>query len=86
MWYDNQNGEHYPLWYKAPDGLNDTRVDYICYIFDGEETVLEGIAGRFHAIHCQWLRAHHANSCPNTTNDKNTCDNHLAILHPELAV
>jgi hypothetical protein len=57
MRYEVANLEHYVMWIPAPGQLGDVRAGYIRYIFDGEDTTLEGTFGKGHPTYRQPLRA-----------------------------
>jgi hypothetical protein len=48
MRYEVANPEHYVMWIPAPGELGDVRAGYIRYVFDGEDTTLEGTFGKGH--------------------------------------
>jgi hypothetical protein len=83
MRYEVANPEHYVMWIPVPGELGDTRAGYIRYVFDGEDTTLEGTFGKGHPTYRQPLRARHADTCPNLTDNKDVQDNHLSTFNPE---
>jgi hypothetical protein len=55
MRYEIANLEHYVMWIPSPGELGETRAGYIRYVFDGEDTTLEGTFGKGHPIYRQPL-------------------------------
>jgi hypothetical protein len=68
--YDDENPECYPIWIPAPGEIHEMRAVYIRYVFDGEDTILEGTFGKSFPTYHQQLRARKADSHPNLSNDK----------------
>ena len=59
---------------------------YIRYVFDGEETILEGCDGKQTPIYRKALHACCAETRPNLRDDKLIRDDHLHVLHPQAAL
>jgi hypothetical protein len=83
MRYEVANPEHYVMWIPAPGELGDVRAGYIRYVFDGEDTTLEGTFGKGHPTYRQPLRARRADTRPNLTDNKDIRDDHLSAFNPE---
>jgi len=84
MHYDRTNAEHYRI--DIPeDGMTSTAL-YICYVFDGEETILEGCDGKQSPIYHKALHMRSADTCLNLHDDKLIRDDHLHILHPQASL
>jgi hypothetical protein len=83
MHYEAANTEHYAMWIPMPGELGDTRAGYIRYVFNGEDTTLEGTFGKGHPVYRQPLRAQRADTRPNLTDNKDIRDDHLSAFNPE---
>src|SRR5882672_8982804 len=81
MHYDRTNPKHYRI--DIPEGDMTSSALYIRYVFDGEETILEGCDGKQTPIYRKALHACSADTRPNLHNDKLIRDDHLHILHPQ---
>jgi hypothetical protein len=55
MRYRVANLEHYVMWIPSPGELGETRAGYIRYVFDGEDTTLEGTFRKGHPVYRQPL-------------------------------
>jgi hypothetical protein len=80
MRYDSRNNEHYPIYIDNGDILS--TATYIRYVFNGEDTILEGTDGKLYPIYRKALHSRSHPGKPNTTNDKLICDDHLFIMDP----
>jgi len=80
MRYDRNNAEHYHI--DIPEGDMTSPALFIRYVFDGEETILEGCDGKQTPIYRKALHARSADTRPNLRNDKLIRDDHLHVLHP----
>jgi hypothetical protein len=83
MRYEVANPEHYVMWVLAPGELGDVRAGYIWYVFDREDTTLEGTFGKGHPVYRQPLWARRADTHPNLTDNKDVRDDHLSAFNPE---
>jgi hypothetical protein len=81
MRYDSHNDEHYPIYVDDGDTLSPST--YIRYVFDGEDTILEGTDGKLYPIYRKALHSRPHSGKPNTTNDKLIRDDHLFVMDPE---
>jgi len=84
MRYDSNNPEHYRI--DLPEGDMTSPALFIRYVFDGEETILEGCDGKQTPIYRKALHAHSADTHPNLHNDKLIRDDHLHVLHPQASL
>src|SRR5712671_6728655 len=85
MRYDLRNPEHYRL--EIPEHNHITSAArYIRYVFDGEETILEGCDGKQTPIYHKALHARSADTRPNLRDDKFIRDDHLHVLHPQASL
>jgi len=82
MRYDRTNPEHYPIDIPEHDNMTSTTL-YIHYVFDGEETILEGCDGKQTPIYRKALHVRSADTRPNLHDDKLIRDDHLHVLHPQ---
>ena len=81
MLYDQTNAGHYCI--DIPEDDMTTTALYIRYVFDGEETIIEGCDGKQTPVYRKALHARSADTRPNLSNDKLIRDNHLHVLHPQ---
>jgi hypothetical protein len=81
MRYDSHNNEHYPVYVDDGDTLS--TATYIRYIFDREDTILEGTDGKLYPIYRKALHSRSYPGKPNTQNDKLIHDDHLFVMDPE---
>src|SRR5712672_4584333 len=79
MRYDRNNPEHYRI--DIPEGDMTSAALFICYVFDGEETIVEGCDGKQTPIYRKTLHARSADSPPDLRDDKLIRDDHLHVLH-----
>jgi len=79
MGYDQTNVEHYHI--NIPKGNMTSAALFICYVFDGKETILEGCDGKHGPIYCKALYTCSADTHPNLCNDKLIHNDHLHVLH-----
>jgi len=84
MHYDRNNAEHYRI--DVPEGDMTSPTLFIRYVFDGEETILEGCDGKQTPIYRKALHACSADTRPNLRDDKLIRDDHLHILHPQASL
>jgi len=84
MRYDKMNLEHYRI--DIPEHDLTIAALYIRYVFDGEETIIEGCDGKQTPIYRKALYARSADTRPNLHNDKLIRDDHLHILHPQASL
>src|SRR5712672_2476426 len=85
MHYNPRNPEHYRL--EIPEHNHMTSAArYIRYMFDGEETILEGCDGKQAPIYRKALHARSADTRPNLRDDKLIRDDHLHVLHPQASL
>jgi len=84
MRYDRNNAEHYRI--DIPKGNMTSPTLFIRYVFDGEETILEGCDGKQTPIYRKVLHARSADTRPNLRNDKLIRDDHLHVLHPQASL
>src|SRR5712672_3789080 len=82
MRYDPRNPEHYRLKIPEHDHMT-SAARYIRYVFDGEETILEGCDSKQTPIYRKALHARSADTRPNLRDDKLIRDDHLHVLHPQ---
>jgi len=68
MRYDRNNPEHYRI--DIPEGDMTSTALFIRYVFDGEETILEGCDGKQTPIYRKALHARSADTRPNLRDDK----------------
>src|SRR5712675_1903170 len=80
MRYDRNNTEHYRI--DIPEGDMTSPALFIRYVFNGEETILEGCDGKQTPIYRKALHARSADTRPNLRDDKLIRDDHLHVLHP----
>ena len=82
--YDAKNPEHYPVHIEYSDHILSV-ARYIRFVFDGENTILQGTEGKGDPIYQKDLYARVPSDLgrPNITNDKDIRDDHLFVLHPE---
>src|SRR5712672_1387719 len=85
MCYDPRNPEHYRLDIPEHDHMTSS-ARYIRYVFDGEETILEGCDGKQTPIYRKALHARSADTRPNLCDDKLIRDDHLHVLHPQASL
>jgi len=85
MRYDPRNPEHYRLDIPEHDHMTSS-ARYIRYVFDGEETILEGCDGKQTPIYRKALHACSADTRPNLRDDKLIRDDHLHVFHPQAAL
>src|SRR5712672_3930359 len=85
MRYDPRNPEHYRLDIPEHDHMTSS-ARYIRYVFDGEETILEGCDGKQAPIYRKALHARSADTRPNLRDDKLIRDDHLHVLHPQASL
>jgi len=84
MCYDRTNAEHYCI--DIPeDGMTSAAL-FICYVFDGKETILEGCDGKQAPIYCKALHMCSADTRLNLHDDKLIRDDYLHILHPQASL
>jgi len=81
MRYDRNNPRHYRI--DIPEGDMTSTALFIRYVFDGEETILEGCDGKQTPVYRKALHARSADTRPNLHDDKLIRDDHLHILHPQ---
>jgi len=83
MWirYDRTKADHYRI--DIPKGDLTSAALYIRYVFDGEETILEGCNGKHSPIYHKALHARSADTHPNLRDNKLIRNNHLHVLHPQ---
>jgi hypothetical protein len=81
MCYDSHNDEHYPIYIDDGDTLS--TATYIRYVFDGEDTILEGTDGKLYPIYRKALHSCSHSGKPNISNDKLIRDDHLFVMDPE---
>jgi len=81
MRYDRNNAGHYRIDIPENDNMTSAAL-FIRYVFDGEETILEGCDGKQTPIYCKALHARSADSRPNLRDDKLIRDDHLHVFHP----
>jgi len=84
MQYDGNNPEHYRI--DIPQGDMTSAALFIRYVFDGEETILEGCDGKQTPIYRKTLHARSADTRPNLRDDKLIRDDHLHVLHPHASL
>jgi len=84
MRYDRNNPEHYRI--DIPEGDMTSVALFIRYVFDGEETILEGCDGKQTPIYRKALHACSADTRPNLRDDKLIRDDHLHVLHPQASL
>jgi len=84
MRYDRTNPEHYRN--NIPEDSRTSTALYIRYVFDSEETILEGCNGKQTPIYRKALHARSADTCPNLCDDKLIRDDHLHVLHPQASL
>jgi len=84
MRYDRTNAEHYRI--DIPKGNMTSAALFIRYIFDGEETIVEGCDGKQAPIYRKVLHMRSADTRPNLHNDKLIRDDHLHVLHPKASL
>jgi hypothetical protein len=72
--------DHYPV--IIDDGEDQVTTNYIRYVFDGEETYVEGTNHKNGPIYRLALHAR-PQLQPNFDNDKQIRDDHLNVFHPE---
>jgi len=84
MCYDRMNAEHYCI--DIPEDSMTSTALFIHYIFNGEETILEGCNGKQTPIYCKALHTCSADTCPNLCDDKLIRDDHLHVLHPQASL
>ena len=82
--YNRLNPKHYRV--EILEGDISGPANYIRFIFDGEETIVEGCNGKLSPIYCKALHARQADSVPNLRDDKKICDDHLHVLHPHASM
>jgi hypothetical protein len=80
MRYDSHNDEHYP---STSTTATPCPATYIRYVFDGEDTILEGTDGKLYPIYRKALHSRPHSGKPNTSNDKLIRDDHLFVMDPE---
>jgi len=85
MRYDSRNPGHYRLEIPEHDHMT-SAARYIRYVFDGEETILEGCDGKQTPIYRKALHARSADTRPNLRDDKLIRDDHLHVLHPSASL
>src|SRR5712671_5845715 len=81
MRYDRNDPGHYRI--DIPEGDMTSTALFIRYVFDGEETIVEGCDGKQTPVYCKALHAHSADTRPNLRNDKLIRDDHLHVLHSQ---
>jgi len=84
MRYDRNNAEHYRI--DIPEGDMTSPALFIRYVFNGEETILEGCDGKQTPIYRKALHARSADTRPNLCDDKLIRDDHLHVLHPQASL
>jgi len=84
MHYDRDNAEHYCI--DIPKGDMTSPALFIRYVFNSEETILEGCDGKQTPIYRKALHARSTDTCPNLRNDKLIRDDHLHVLHPQASL
>ena len=84
MCYDRTNAEHYHI--DIPKDSMTSAALFIRYVFDGEETILEGCNGKQAPIYCKALHMCSADTRLNLHDDKLIRDDHLHILHPQASL
>jgi len=86
MRYDPRNPEHYRLEIPEHDHMT-SAARYIRYVFDGEETILEGCDGK-QDPHLPQRRCTRVvpDTRPNLRDDKLIRDDHLHVLHPNASL
>jgi len=85
MRYNKHNVEHYRIDIPKHDNMTSAAL-YICYVFDGKETILEGCDGKQTPIYRKALHARSADTRLNLRDDKLIRDNHLHVLHPQASL
>jgi len=85
MRYDKNNAEHYRIDIPEHDNMTSAAL-FIRYVFDGEETILEGCDGKQTPIYRKALYARSADTHPNIRDNKLIRDDHLHVLHPQVSL
>jgi len=85
MRYDKNNAGHYRIDIPEYDNMTSAAI-FIRYVFDGEETILEGCDGKQTPIYRKALHARSADTRPNLRDDKLIRDDHLHVLHPQASL